>query len=285
MRIWPRELVSILLFVTGGALSGAANGQAPAEIMVLGTYHMGNPGQDLANVVADDVTQPRRQHEIAAVVDALAIWRPTRVLVEAQRPSPFTVAEYRAFRPEALSTNRNETVQIGYRLARQVGLPDVYGFDEQGGEGEPDYFPFDRLQAWAAANGQPERTDGMLTFFRSVAAEESRLQAGLTVAQILLRHNDPERDRAAQVRGYYSMLSLGDADSQVGAEFNSYWFMRNAKMFAKVALIAQPGERVLVLVGSGHRYWLNHFAEMTPGFRLVDPRPFLERAAARVPHR
>jgi hypothetical protein len=59
--------------------------------------------------------------------------------------------------------------------------------------------------------------------------------------------------------------------------------MRNAKMFAKIALIAEPGDRLLVLVGSGHRYWLTHFAENSPGFTSIDPRPWLQRAAGASP--
>lgn len=255
----------------------------PAEVMVLGVYHMGNPGQDLVNMEADDVTQPRRQVEIRAVVDALASWRPARVLIESERPAPFTVERYRTFRPEELATNRNENVQIGFRLARQLGHSEVYGFDERGGEGEPDYFQFGRVQAWANANGRGRVVEDTLAFFRATVAEEGRAQANHNVAELLLRQNDPALIRLSHSRGHYAMLGLGDADNQVGAEFNSFWYMRNAKMFAKIALIARPGERVLVLVGAGHAYWLTHFAEMTPGFTSVDPRPFL-RAAAAVRH-
>lgn len=57
--------------------------------------------------------------------------------------------------------------------------------------------------------------------------------------------------------------------------------MRNAKMFAKIGMIAKPGDRILVLVGSGHATWLRHFAERAPGFVLVEPMPYLERAAER----
>ncbi len=53
------------------------------------------------------------------------------------------------------------------------------------------------------------------------------------------------------------------------------WYLRNAKMFGKLTNIAKPGDRVLVVVGSGHAYWLRHFAGSTPGFRTVDPVPFL----------
>ena len=32
--------------------------------LLLGTYHMGNPGLDVHNVQADDVLSPKRQEEI-----------------------------------------------------------------------------------------------------------------------------------------------------------------------------------------------------------------------------
>ncbi|WP_129791396.1 DUF5694 domain-containing protein [Sphingosinicella sp. CPCC 101087] len=262
------------------AAPAVAKEAAPAEVMILGTYHMGNPGRDLANMEADDVTRPRRQAEMEALAEALAGWRPTKILVEWERPAPFTVERYRAFGPEDLLTDRNEVVQIGFRLARRLGHGEVYGFDEQGGDGEPDYFPFDRVQGWAAAHGRSAVVDETLSFFRAMVAEEGRALADHSIAEMLLIHNDPARDRMGHARGYYAFLPLGDAEDQVGAELNSYWYMRNAKMFAKAALIAEPGDRLLVLVGSGHRYWLTHFAETTPGFTSVDPRPWLQRAVA-----
>ena len=59
---------------------------------------------------------------------------------------------------------------------------------------------------------------------------------------------------------------------------NAMWYLRNAKMFAKLALIAEPGERVLVIVGSGHKVWLDHLVEHTPGFIEVSPVPYLQMA-------
>jgi hypothetical protein len=267
----------------GLAVPAQAQDPAPIEIMILGTYHMGNPGRDVVNMEADDVTRPQRQAELRAVVDSLARWQPTRVLVEAERPAPFTLDRYRSFRLEDLATNRNEIAQIGYRLARQLGHQEVYAFDESGGEGEPEYFQFGRIQAWATEHGRGQMIESMLAYFRNSVAEDGRAQSSHNIAQLLLRQNDPERDRRNHALGHYTFLSLGDADNQVGAEFNSYWYMRNAKMFAKIALIAQPGDRVLVLVGAGHRYWLTHFADLTPGFVQVDPRPWLQRAAAATP--
>ena len=271
-------LAAAIAASSGGA---AAQTPEPVQVMVLGTYHMGNPGRDLANMEADDVTQPRRQAELAAIADSLARFRPTKVLVEWQMPAPFTVPRYRAFTTAELATNRNEIVQIGFRLAHQLGHSDVYGFDEQPGEGEPNYFQYDRIEAYANAHGLSALNDQAMAFFRGKMEEMQRAQASHSIAELLLRQNDPEMERADHMRGYYYALPMGDADNQVGAEFNAYWYMRNAKMFAKIALIAEPGDRLLVLVGSGHRYWLTHFAKNMPGFSAVDPRPYLQAAAER----
>lgn len=268
----------IALFFSVAAPAEAAE---PVQVMVLGTYHMGNPGQDLANVQADDVTTPGRQAELAAVAAAIERWRPTKVLVEAQRPAPFAVEQYRAFTPAMLASNRNETWQIGFRIARDLGHADVYGFDEQPGPGEPDYFPFDKVEAFAKAHGRTAEVESTLAFFQERAAAEEKLQPKLSVAELLMRHNDPAAAREDHRRGYYGMLGIGDADDQAGAELNAYWYMRNAKMFAKIGLIAAPGDRLLVLVGSGHGYWLRHFASETPGFVSVDPMPYLKQAAMR----
>src|ERR1700760_1426451 len=59
--------------------------RAPAErpqIMVVGVAHFDNPSRDVVNTKVDDVLAPKRQKEIAAIVDQLAKFHPTHVAVE-----------------------------------------------------------------------------------------------------------------------------------------------------------------------------------------------------------
>jgi len=44
---------------------------ARAEVLVLGVYHMANPGRDVFNMKADDVLAPKRQAEMAELVGVL----------------------------------------------------------------------------------------------------------------------------------------------------------------------------------------------------------------------
>jgi hypothetical protein len=104
-----------------------------------------------------------------------------------------------------------------------------------------------------------------------------RWQAEGSVSHALLKLNRPDQADKDQ-SWYYGALSYGDTDKQPGAELNAYWYMRNAKIFGKLMIAARPGDRVLVVYGSGHNYWLRHFATTTPGFQNIDPTPYLKKA-------
>lgn len=256
-------------------------GAAPVEVLVLGTWHFATPGQDLHNIQAEDVLTGRRQAELRAIADALAAFRPTRVMVEKTTGRDDLVDEaYAAFTPALLAEERNERVQIGYRVAHLAGLRDVHAIDEQPEGDEPDYFPFDALSTWAKENGQDARLESLMQEAAAAMQAFEREQARHDLATLLVTFNDPG---AFQVRidPYYRMLAFGDAQRQPGAELNAMWYLRNAKIFAKLMRVATPGDRVLVVYGAGHAYWLRHFAREVPGYRNVDPAPFL-RAATRA---
>jgi hypothetical protein len=261
-----------------GAVPAAAE---PAEVMVLGTYHFGNPGLDLVNMAADDVTTPKRQAELEALAEALATFRPNRIMIESLSKSPDLIdARFATFTPASLATEKNESVQIGYRLAHRLGLGRVYAIDEQPGPGEPDYFPFDKVMAYARAHGKEQAIASLMAQAAQVTKATEAKQARATIAELLIDHN-VDGAAASGIDPYYELLRIGGADEQPGADLNAMWYLRNAKIFAKLMTVAEPGDRILVIYGSGHNYWLRHFASQTPGFTSVDPVPYLRRAASR----
>lgn len=272
-------LKSIIAALVGAAAVPAiAATPAPIEVMVLGTYHFGNPGLDLNNVKADSVLTPKRQAELAAVAKAIAAWHPTRVMVEMQSEAPdLAVAEYGRFDDAMLASQSNEIVQIGYRVARLAGLKTVYGIDEQPKAGEPDYFPFDRVQNAAKQFNQTALLEATNAPVAEAMAQFETLQKTATVARLLAYFNAPGT-AVTGMSGYYGILTIGNNDDQAGADLNAAWYLRNAKIFGKLMHVAKPGDRVLVVYGSGHGFWLRHFATEAPGYRNVDVVPFLAKA-------
>lgn len=275
------------MFLTGAlvtAFAASASTAQPAtdvEVMVLGTYHMNNPGLDLANMKADDVLKPERQKELEALAAALAEFRPTKIVVERVVSDPHLVdPRYAEFSEAELGKNRDERVQIAYRLAKRIGLTTVYAIDEDPGEGEPDYFPFDKVLGWAKQNGAEPRLNAQLDKVKGEVARIERLQSEGSIAHVLADLNRAEQADQDQ-SWYYSVLTFGDTEKQPGADLNAMWYLRNAKIFAKLMTVAKPGDRVLIVYGAGHSYWLRHFAKTAPGYRNVDPTPYLQKAAGR----
>ncbi len=136
-------MLKILAAVAALILPTAALAQTPepepVEVLILGSYHMANPGNDLHNARVDPVTTPEKQAQLEAVAEGLARFRPTAVAVERIARDQSTMLDHRypAFTPADLLTNADERVQLGYRLAHRLGLERVYAIDEQDREGQP----------------------------------------------------------------------------------------------------------------------------------------------------
>lgn len=260
----------------------AVQATEPVQVMVLGTYHFANPGQDIINFKADDVLQPKRQAELQALAKALAEWKPTKVMVEREAKTPDLIdPNFANFTPAELAKDRDERAQIGYRTAHGLRLPVVYAIDESSDEGEPDYFPFGKLVEYDKKHGKGDLMDRFKARGAQWMADFEAKQPRLSIPAILAEANHPEFQGGMDVQ--YEMLAIGDTVEQPGAELNAYWYMRNAKIFAKLMTVAKPGDRILIVYGSGHNYWLRHFAKETPGYLSVDPVPYLNKATKALP--
>lgn len=259
----------------------AQDSSPTTQVMVLGSYHFSNPAQDVVNLEADDVLSERRQREIRILAETLAEWRPTKIVIERVVPPPTFVDPRYADYENSLATLRGEGVQIGYRVAKLLDHPAVYGFDEQPEGDEPSYFPMGPLMEFANRNDQQDIVAGLVALVEAKVAEEQAAMEGRSIAGNLLLHNDGDALASMHDRLYYGLLEIGDGEEQPGAVLNAMWYMRNAKMFAKMDMVAEPGDRVLMIVGSGHATWLRHLADRTPGYALVESYPYLELADAR----
>ena len=257
--------------LTLGAIPPAVSQQTPAEkpapsparaeVLVLGVYHMANPGRDIFNMQADDVLAPKRQVEIAQVIAALEKFNPTKIAVEGDVFSdriPKAYADYLAGKHEL---TRNEIEQIGFRLAKELGHKTVYAEDADG------EFPFPHVVNYAKASGRSKELDAILAEIGGMVKAEGAFLASHTILETLLYMN---ADSVAEDVGWYYLAAhFGEPGDWAGADLVSEWFRRNMRIFSNVVRLADsPNERVLVIFGAGHLGWLQHDFASDPHCRL-----------------
>ena len=267
------------------AVAACTSAPAPApadpaaiEVMILGTFHMDNPGADLNNAKVDPVTTPKKQAELQQVADALARFKPTAIAVERIAADPATMLDHRypEFNPADLLTNGDERVQVGYRLAARLKLDRVYGIDERDHDGEISYFPYELVDAWATAHGRADDLNAMSSGIQKQLAEFETLQKTETIGRLLHDYNKPDGLMSEGGNGFYmSIMKFGAGADQPGAILNGRWYTRNAVIFSKLLQVAKPGDRIVVVYGSGHSYWLRNLVKQMPGFKLVEATDYL----------
>ena len=248
------------------AQSPAAKTEVPpaprAEVLVLGTYHMANPGHDIFNMQADDVLAPKRQAEMAQLMEVLKKFRPTKIAVESDAGSDRIPKRYADYLAGKYELTANEIDQIGLRLAKELGHKTVYAVDADGD------FPYQRLLNYAKGSGRAKELEAINSVFGDNVKAEGQYLASHTIVEMLLYMNTDER-AAQEVGQYYRMARIGEPYDWAGADLVADWFRRNMRIYSNVTrLLDSPNERVLVIYGAGHLGWLQHDFASNPDIRL-----------------
>ncbi len=246
----------------------ADTSRAPVEVLILGVFHFHNPNADYAQFEGIDVLAPERQREIESVVAALEDFRPTKVALE--RPmaeSDSLNARYSRYRDGGFPLTANEVHQLGFRLAARAGHEAVYPVDFRKG------MRMDSLFAWAQAN-DPSFIERFDDYIEKIVALFDRMQAEETIAANLRFMNEPENVRRTH-EPYAVQATVAAGDTYVGARTVADWYERNLAIFANLAGIAEPADRILFIVGAGHTPILRHLVETHPEMRLVEAVDYL----------
>ena len=262
--------VLILALVIGSAIVVTAQqvaivqgekAEQRAEVLVLGVYHMSNPGRDVFNMKADDVLAPKRQTEIAQLIEVLKKYNPTKIAVEADAWGS-RVGQYSDYLAGKYTLTRNEIDQIGYRLAKELGHKTVYLVDADG------EFPWPRVVNYAKGSGHSKDLDAIMSEIGSMVKAQDQYLASHTVLETLLYMNADDKV-AADMGFYYREAHFGEPGDWAGADLVSDWFRRNMRIYSNVVrLVDSPNDRVLVMFGAGHLGWLQRNFSTDPALRL-----------------
>lgn len=250
------------------------------EVMLLGVYHMANPGQDEHNLEADDVLADPRQRELETLVDRLGAWEPDYVAVEWPRDRQSEVSTaYEAYRAGELDgpvgelERRNEIVQLGFRLAARKDHQSVSAIDHK----LPMDAHLDESEDVSLGDfPDPEAVEYPLPDPEAMIREENERLAESTISEFLVHLNREEQLRLNGSLTLAAGLTHDGEREHAGARLATAWYERNLRIVENLwDAVDATHERVCVPIGSAHVKPLRHFLDEVPMFCPVSPLSYL----------
>jgi len=282
------QILAIALLITSGCgncgSKGATNDNTKVkttQVLTLGSFHFDFPNLDVVQTAEEDridVLLPEYQKEIELIVEKLSVFQPTIVVIELRAEYQSIIDSlYNEYLSGNYSLARREAMQIGFRIAKSMGLQKLYCADEWGDFTENIISLLDN-----------EESEEYLAFVKSfetnadLTKEFHREHIFKTkgILAELIQINDEEnikKDLGDYLIGIfkyeYAPHDFTGVDFQTGR-----WFNRNLRIFRNIQRIeADPSDRILVIFGSAHLNILNWLFDCSPEYTLVKTNDFLKK--------
>lgn len=193
----------------------------------------------------------------------------------------WVAADCPAERDSAISSmvshlSEHEMGRIAFPVARSSGVERIVSFDYQGEDARwfmnPGYLKELAKEGGPAVKAQ---VDSLMAAVKSFRGREAQFDESHGLTAILRRRNsDSWID--AQERLYEEVMPRLTYEDAGRRQTENYW-LRNREMFSNIEqAVARRGDvdRILVVVGAGHKYFLDELARKA-GWRWVDPHDYL----------
>lgn len=270
--------------------AGPAQATAPAtDILLLGCSHLSQLYK--ADNPNSDVFTPRRQAELATVLDGLQRYQPDGILVEdLPENQPRLDSLYQRYRQgqldlRTLPDGRSEKYQLGFALGKRLGLARIYCVDAPGGTSQSILHEGKNIELYKQANDQWHAYSDPIGL---------KLLAGTsTLPQYLRVLNEPATLRQLHTLVYRVPARVTDGTLKpdamvdaafinphyVGAEFISVFYNRDLKVYSNVVTtqLQTRQRRQLLIIGARHLASLQGILADDPAYRVVASARYLGR--------
>lgn len=250
------------------------------QVMVLGTFHF-DRSRDASDVIAQnqlDISEEQSQQQLLEIVDQIATqFKPTLIAVEwMPRVQKTMDSLYQAYLKGEWELKKNEAFQLGFRIAKQMGLPNIHCVDNR--PPQPD--AANEIDDWDLYAEELGQTDLWHEYDADNLQFNNYVDSLLSVldlkSYLRLLNSDAHSNRYKQLF-LTGLVNLGAGDSYMGADLTGNWYRRNTRILVNTRQACKSTqERILVIYGSGHKWALDELFEGSPEFDLVHADPFLQ---------
>lgn len=275
--MYPHKLLTMKLFFSlsflflSGFISHSQSASSPTKktkVILLGVFHFNNPGLDLAKYKDTDILSAKSQKEIQFIVDAIAKLKPTKVFLEGNTNyQPKMDSLFAKFLNGKLLSDKDETVQIGFRLMKQLNINKSYCVDAAGD------LPADSLIKTWQMSGQQNYFEEFMSEIKKVEKEDSKnIEAGVSIVDRVRQMNTPEyRKKDLSMYSSGMMMKAGKPENFIGADVATAWYQRNIRIYSNVVReLSGDEECIFIMFGASHIPIIEHLFSLKDEFTIVN---------------
>ena len=254
----------------------------PAKVLLLGTFHYAYPNRDDHKIDASkqiDIFSETRQREVKQIIDVIKSFNPTRIYVEEEEHHQgYLDSLYSSYKNGNYSLDRSEIYQLGFRAAKELGLPKVYAVDDENFAKDyyKDFPVIDSL--WIDRNVvDTKHAESWKSFFDKMYHNADSLTLRNTLLETLLILNDKQSLKYSH--GGYIVGGFNTPDDKGPDGLALQWYSRNLRIFNNI-LKTRPksDDKLLIVYGSGHIPILQHLFESSPEFEVITLKTVVEKS-------
>ncbi|WP_299180670.1 DUF5694 domain-containing protein [uncultured Aquimarina sp.] len=240
------------------------------KVLVVGTFHFSYPGLDYTKTNEGDkidVLKEPKKSEVEELVAYIKRFKPTKVAIEAKEDWGMD-KKYEEYKEGKHRDVRNESYQLGMRIANDFKLAKIYSVDATTFSSELEK-KYPKMMKELTEGYDFQSDDPFAKMTQKSFDESTKFPSKVKILDFFKYMNTVEGHR----HNYGSYL-VGDfkLDNNRGADFLSiWWYNRNLRIFRKIQQIEQTKEdRILLIVGNGHASVLRHLFEYSPEYDFIE---------------
>ena len=249
-------------------------------VLLVGTFHFHYPNLDVVKTAEDkqvNILSAQKQREVQQLVDYIAKFKPTKIVVEERVGNNKMLKKYRAYKSGKQPLGRDEIQQVGFRLLDKFKLDTLYGADAGS--------IFDDLYDSKDSTVLRPTLTNIFTGW----GKDYNYKCDTPMCKLIdsLQNNVAKMELTWPLLDYFKYLN---SDKGLGLNYASYfsgeyftrgqyrgadalamdWYNRNLRIFRNIQNITtSPDDRILVLFGQGHVSILKQLFEYDPAYQLI----------------
>ena len=236
------------------------------QILLIGTFHFANPGNDVAKIKTFNVMSEKSQKELETMSDKIKKFGPDKIFVEWRFTKQTELDKFYNKNTDSLfKKDANEITQLALRAAKKLNHKKLYAIDYR----TP--FPYDSLMMSMEKADQKDLMEKTKKMMEEYQKEQNEKISKSTLTELMLYFNKKETDKD-NLQWYLEVANrTGKPDDFTGASLVSNWYKRNLYMYSLIQKLTESkDDKIMVLVGSGHAAMFRQLIENDPTFELIE---------------